>query len=281
MKKFFLILLIALSTNSFAQDLPDSVLQQGWNWAGVVGLNLSQTSFVNWSQGGSNSLAFSLYTNIGAVYVADPWKVRNRLSVIYGRTKLETEGYRTTDNDIYYELVTIRHINWAVDPFFAFSFRSAITKGFDYSVTPDTQIVDFFDPGYLTQTVGFTYEKGKVFRSRLGVGIQETFASAFPKYTDDPETPEIETFKLDTGIESVTEVNYEFLPNMNYYSFLRLFSSFNALDVWDVRWENLITAKINNYFNVNLSVTVVHQVSQSLKTQMRENLQLGFQYSLF
>ena len=48
-------------------------------------------------------------------------------------------------------LLRSRHINWAVDPFFAVTFRSAITKGYDYSVTPNTQIVDFFDPGYLTQ----------------------------------------------------------------------------------------------------------------------------------
>ena len=59
--------------NSFAQDIPDSVLVDGWNMVGVVGLNLSQTALVNWSQGGSNSLAFSAYTNLGAIY--------NRLSL--------------------------------------------------------------------------------------------------------------------------------------------------------------------------------------------------------
>lgn len=281
MKKLLLILLIAISFNSFAQDIPDSVLVEGWNMTGVVGLNLSQTAFLNWSQGGSNSLAFSAYTNLGAIYYSLPWKVKNRLSIIYGRTKIEDEGYRTTDNDIYFESVASRNIGWSVDPYVAVSFRSAVTKGFDYSVTPDSQIVDFFDPGYLTESVGFTYDKNKIITTRLGLAFQQTFTNRFTKYTDDPETPEIEDFKFDSGIESVTEVNYDFLQNMNYYSFLRLFTRFSSLDVWDVRWENIITAKINDYFNVNFNVTVVHEISQTRKTQVREALQLGISYAIF
>ncbi|MDY0083191.1 MAG: hypothetical protein RBR74_08430, partial [Ignavibacteriaceae bacterium] len=72
-----------------------------------------------------------------------------------------------------------------------------------------------------------------------------------------------------------------FLPNMTYSSFLRLFTRFKALDVWDVRWDNIITAKVNDYINVNLAVTVLHEISQTRKTQLREALQLGFSYSLF
>jgi hypothetical protein len=68
---------------------------------------------------------------------------------------------------------------------------------------------------------------------------------------------------------------------MTYYSFLRLFSRFNSLDVWDVRWENLITAKINDYFNVNFNMVLLHEISQTRKTQFKEALQLGFSYSLF
>jgi hypothetical protein len=281
MKKLLLIFLIAYSFNSFAQEIPDSLLKAGWNMTGIVGLNLSQTAFLNWSQGGSNSLAFSAYTNLGAVYFNDPWKWKNRLSIVYGRSKLEGQGYRTTDNDIYFESVPSINVGWAVDPYVAVTFRSAVTKGFDYSVTPDTQIVDFFDPGYVTEAIGFTYEKSKIITTRLGLAFQQTFADRFTKYTDDPETPEIENFKFETGIESVTELKYEFLENMNYYSFLRLFTRFKAIDVWDVRWENILTAKINEYFNVNLNITVVHEISQTRRTQVKEALQLGISYSIF
>jgi hypothetical protein len=282
MKKLLLIFLIAVSFNSFAQDIPDSVLVDGWNTVGIVGLNLSQTALVNWSQGGSNSLAYAAYANLGAVLKDQPWKWKNRLSIIYGRTKLEDVGYRTTENDIYFETVLSRNVGWVVDPFVSVTVRTAVTKGYDYSVADtNIQIVDFFDPGYVSEAIGFTYDHNKIITSRLGLALQQTFTNRFTNYTDDPETPEIETFKLDTGIESVTEVKYEFLENMTYYSFLRLFSRFSSLDVWDVRWDNIITAKVNDYINVNFSVTVIHEISQTRKTQLRESLQLGLTYSLF
>lgn len=283
MKKLMIAFLAIISFKLFAQDIPDSLLSTGWNPSGVVGLNLSQTAFSNWAQGGTNSLAFSVYTNLGAIYFDYPWKWKNRLNAIYGRTKLESIGYRTTENDIYFESVGSRSIGWAVDPYIAVTFRSALTKGFDYKSDPAVQIVDFFDPGYLTEAIGFTYDKSKIITTRLGIAFQQTFADSFAfLYTDDPETPnEIEKFKFETGLESVTEVKYEFLENMNYYSFLRLFTRFKNLDVWDVRWDNIITAKINKYINVNFAVTVLHEISQTRKTQLREALQLGFSYSLF
>lgn len=283
MKKLFLIFFIVIPLNTFAQDVPDSLLKVGWNMTGVVGLNLSQTSFSNWAQGGSNSLAFAAYTNIGAIYYNAPLKWKNKLNMTYGRSKIGNEGYRTNENDIYFESVASRNIGWAVDPYFAVTFRSSLTRGYDYSVDPaGIQIVDFFDPGYLTEALGFTYDQNKIITTRLGVAIQQTFANKFANYTDDPETPnEIEKFKFDTGLESVTEVKYEFMQNMIYSSSLRLFSRFNSLDVWDVRWDNLITAKVNDYINVNFAVTVIHEISQTRKTQLREALQLGFSYSLF
>jgi len=282
MKKLLFIFLIAISFNSFAQDIPDSVLVDGWNMVGVVGLNLSQTALVNWSQGGSNSLAYSAYANLGAILKDHPWKWKNRLSIIYGRTKLEDVGYRTTENDIYFETVLSRNVRWVVDPFVSVTVRTAVTKGYDYSVADtNIQIVDFFDPGYVSEAIGFTYDQNKIITTRLGLAFQQTFANRFTNYTDDPETPEIETFKFDTGLESVTEVKYDFLENMTYYSFLRLFSRFTSLDVWDVRWDNIVTAKVNDYINVNFNVTLIHEISQTRKTQLRESLQLGFSYSLF
>ena len=159
MKKLLLIFIIAISFNSFAQEIPDSVLVDGWNTVGIIGLNLSQTALVNWSQGGSNSLAYATYANLGAVLKDQPWKWKNRLSIIYGRTKLEDVGYRTTENDIYFETVLSRNVGWVVDPFVSVTVRTAVTKGYDYSVADtNIQIVDFFDPGYVSEAIGFTYD---------------------------------------------------------------------------------------------------------------------------
>ena len=69
--------------------------------------------------------------------------------------------------------------------------------------------------------------------------------------------------------------------NVLFGTKLRLFSRFNELDVWDVRWDNLITAQISKYFNVNFNVLLIYEKIQSPKTQIKEALQLGITYSLF
>ncbi len=90
--------------------------------------------------------------------------------------------------------------------------------------------------------------------------MQETFANKFAAlYSDKEDTPsEIEKFKLETGFESVTAWVYEFLPNTSYSTYLRLFTRFDNLDVWDVRWDTYVTAKVNDYLNINLNVLIVH-----------------------
>lgn len=281
MKKLFIIVVL-LTTFASAQDVADSLLKQGWNPSGVVGINLSQIAFKDWTQGGTNALAYTLFSNFGVIYFDNPWKWRTYLKAAYGRTKLEDQGYRTTDNELYFESIVTRKIGWALDPYFAVTIRSAITKGFDYEPDPAIQIVDLFDPGYFTEAFGFQYAHGEVFSSRLGIAIQQTIADKFAAiYTDDPETAELEKFKFDTGIESVSEVKYNFYDNMTYLSFLRLFSRFNSLDVWDVRWDNTIAAKVNNYITVNFNVVLVHEISQSRRTQFKEALNIGIVYSLF
>jgi len=62
---------------------------------------------------------------------------------------------------------------------------------------------------------------------------------------------------------------------------LRLFGRFEDISVWDVRWDNTVTAKINDYFNVNINVLLIYDVDETLRTQLKEALQLGISYSLF
>lgn len=280
MKKILIAFILFTSITMFAQ--PDSLLHQGWNPSGVTGLNLSQVAFSNWSQGGENALAFSLFGNFGAIYFDKPWRLDNNLKLTFGRTKLGDNDYRTTDNEFYLENVLSYDLGWAVSPYISNTVRTVLANGFQYDADTSYQITAFFDPGYVTQSIGFTYNKSENIKTRLGLAFQETFTNKFKKYSDDPETPnEIEDFKFETGIESVTEGQIELAQNLLAQSKLRLFTRFDALDVWDVYWDNTIIAKINKYVNVNLNVLLIYEKSQSPKTQVKEALQLGLTYNLF
>ena len=277
-----LILLCCLSVtnNLYSQPLMDTTLAYGWSPKGVVSLNLSQIALENWVQGGDNSLSFTSLANFGLIYYDKKWELRNQLKVAYGRTKTG-DKYVTNDNELRLTSILMHNLGWKVNPYFSNEFRTQLANGFDYKVEPAVQISAFFDPGYITQALGFVYTQ-KLITTRLGIALQETFTKEFNSYSDDPETViEIEKFKLDTGLESVTESEIEFLENMIYTGRLRLFSRFNSLDVWDVNWENIITAKVNDLINVNLGLHIIYEKKQSVKTQLKQYLQLGFSYILF
>ena len=271
------ILFIFIQSN-FAQT--DSIKLNTWTPAAVVGLNISQVALSNWTQGGDNAVAISFAGIGGLKYYTDSWKFKNNLKLAYGRTKLGSQDFRTTDNEWYLESVLIYNIGWAVDPFISNSVRSAIGTGYDYSQDPSVAIAGFFDPGYVTQSIGFTYDKFENFSTRLGIAVQETFTNKHIQYADDPATAKIEKTKVETGLESVTTAEFSLQQNLLYSSNLRLFTRFDTMDVWDVRWDNAFIAKINDYLNVNLAVLLIYQKDQSLKTQVKEALQLGFTYTL-
>lgn len=102
----------------------------------------------------------------------------------------------------------------------------------------------------------------------------------FIQYSDKKETAEIEKFRFETGIESVTDLEYTLDTNLKWKSKFRLFSRFESLDVWDVLWDNTVTGKVNTWLSVNFSFILLYEKAQSIKTQMKEGLQVGITYTL-
>jgi hypothetical protein len=275
MKKILLFLFFTVIC--FAQDTSKVVITSKAN----VGINISQISFTNWAQGGENSFTWTLLGNYSITTKSEKWTTKNTFKFAFGRTKLGAQDFRTNDNEFFIETLISKNVGWAVDPFFSNSIRSPITTGYSYKTKVPERIADFFDPGYVTQSLGFTYDKVKGIKSRLGIALQEIFTNRQRKFSDNPATKDrVEAFKLETGIESVTSSEFKLMENINYKGSLRLFSKFENMKYWDVRWDNLITAKVNDYVNVNFNLLVVYERKQTLKTQIKEALQLGIIYNL-
>ena len=276
-----LILITIIFVAALSVRAQDKKSEEGWQNSGVVGINLSQTSFTNWSQGGENSLAFSLFGNFEANYLTSQWTFSNKLKLTYGKTKLANQESRINENEFYLEDVYSYLAGWKLNPYVSNIAQTVLAAGYDYGVSPAVQQSAFFDPGYLSQSAGFEYVKGNTFKSRVGISLQETFTSQFTKFSDDPTTTEIEKSKVETGIESVTELKTPVVENVTYRSYLRLFGRFEEPGVWDVRWDNTLTMKVNSFLNVNLNVLVVYKKVETPKTQVREALMLGVSYTLF
>jgi hypothetical protein len=284
MKREFQLLMITLllSKSILAADgtVKDTTKAPGWYPNALVSLNLSQIALKNWSQGGDNSITWTSSFNGGiAYYSSNGWEFKSTVKLSYGRTKIGGQNLRTNDNELYIESVLSKHIGWTVNPFFSNSIRSSITTGYSYTDSTPVAIANFFDPAYVTQSFGFTYDKNTVFKTRLGVASQEIFVDHFRQYTNDTSVTRDKAFKMETGMESVTNSEFNIAENIKMQSSLRLFTRFESLDVWDIRWENVITGKVNSFLNMNFSYLVIYQKDQSLGTQMKEGLNLGFVYA--
>jgi hypothetical protein len=276
MKKVFLFLLFIWASFSFGQ-VPDS-LKNKWIPSFVVSAGINQIAFTNWVKGGDNSIAWTFLGDFHYDLSGDVWSFKNSIKATYGRAKIGSATYKTTDNDLYIENVAIYNLGWAVSPFASNSIRSSVARGYDYKVTPEIETADFFDPGYVTQTIGFAYDKYQNIVTRLGIGFQEIFANSHKEYTD-PDN-KIDGFRFETGIESVTDVNYKIADNILLQSKIRFFSQFKSLDVWDIRLDNIISAQLTKIIAVNFTYLVVYEKAQSPLTQVKEGLNIGVTYRL-
>lgn len=281
MKKIFLLLMIFASVNLTNAQEADSTLNK-WTPSLLASLNLSQIAFQDWSKGGESSFSFVLGADWVMGYKASHWSFKNQLKGEWGQSKTGYDIKKITANNIFNETVFFYNPGWLFKPYAGNLIRTPITDGFDYSEPEKKQIVAFFDPGYVTQSIGFAYDESEIIKTRLGLAFEESFANKFAEqYTDDKETSDIETFKFETGLESMTDLNVKIDDNVVFKSKLRLFSGFDRFTVWDVAWDNTFTAEVNKWLNVNLTYILVYKQSESLRTQMQEALQVGIVYNLF
>lgn len=281
MIKFIIVFVLLATTTSFA-DEADTTNFNKWIPKGTTGFNLSQIAFSNWATGGENSITYSLVGNFSISYETESSIFTNSLKATYGQTKLNDDDFITNDNELFLETIFSYKYGWVVDPYISNTIRTSITSGYKTEAGIEVQVVEFFDPGYLTQSIGFRYEKLKWFKNRLGLAFQEIITNKFTNFTDDPNTPDKhENFKFETGLEYSSELELTVMENILFQSKLWLFTRFEHLDVWDVRWDNVFTAQVNKYINVNLNIIVIHNIKQTRRTQVKEALQIGVVFNIF
>ncbi len=282
MKKIVILIFLFSFVNLVsAQDEADSTLNM-WVPSLLASANLSQIAFQDWSKGGESSFSFVLGADWLMNYKSENWSFKNQLKGEWGQSKTGTDIKKITANNAFNETVYMYDPGWLFKPYASNLIRTPISEGFNYSEEDKEQIVAFFDPGYVTQSIGFAYDESDVIKTRLGVAFEESFANKFAaQYTDDSETSELEKFKFETGLESMTDLKLQIDDNVVFNSKLRLFSGFNRMTVWDVAWDNTFTAEVNTWLNVNLRYILVYKQSESLRTQMQEALQVGIVYNIF
>ena len=263
-----------------AQEEAAKEPEYGWQKEMVGGINLTQTSFDNWAQGGENSLAWQFFLNFKFVNDQEKTNWTNTGKFGYGSTKTGDEDYRKSIDEIKLESVLSYKLNKYINPYAAANFETQFANGYDYGTDPKTQISAFMDPGYFRESVGIGYKPNEIVSTRLGAAMKQTVTSDCPvPYADDPDTEEIEKTKNEFGAEFVTDVNWKISETSLFTSKLELFSTLEAFNEIDVNWDNVFTAKISKYLSVNFNFRIFYDRDISHKRQIYQSTALGLTYS--
>ncbi|MEX0661329.1 MAG: DUF3078 domain-containing protein [Balneolaceae bacterium] len=289
MKKLLLLLglTLFLFSQSYAQNEPTvSDTLDGWEYGWVAGLNGSQASYSNWSQGGSNNISASGKSNLTALFREDRFSYSFTLDTRYGQSKIQGEGTRKTD-----DLLSIRNRflydigdeNSDFSLFGNLNFRTQFDEGYDFGAGPngeDVLISDFLAPAYISENVGLAYSPGDHFSFEAGVGMRQTIVKdeeLAPLYGLDEGTQ----FRNEAGINLGADYNQEFASNLILKSRVETFTNVNrALSSTDVYFSNEVTGKINDLLNASVRVDLVYDDDFSKELQVMQVISVGISFIL-
>lgn len=288
--KFFTyisLLFIAFTTSALAQDsvsVPDTL--SGWHNSWELGINGSQASYSNWSQGGVNNIAATGTSVYTAIYREGRFSYGFLANFRYGKTKIKNEGTRKIDdrllilNKFLYDL---GEENSDLKAYGKIRIRTQFDKGFNYGAGENEEnvlISKFFAPAYFTEDIGIAYVPTDFFSFEAGLGLQQT-------YIRDDSLSEIyglgagEQFRSEAGLTLASDFHTPVAQNLSFSTSINTFSSFNkSLSSTDFYFSNSIIGNINSFMNASLNLDFIYDDDFSEEIQIAQVLSLGVSFKL-
>ena len=259
---------LLITNTALAQEsvsIPDTL--KGWQTTWTVGLNGSQASYSNWSQGGTNNIAATGTSIFTSLFRKNKFGYGVLLDTRYGRTRIEDEGTRKIADRLYLLnrlLYTLNEENPELKLFANFTFRTQFDEGFEYGEAEgggDLLISSFMAPAYFSENIGLAYIPSDIFKVEAGIGLKQWLS--------------------ETGITFGASIETDILENVQFSSNLETFSNFsNSISSTDIYFSNQLIGRVNSYINTNLSLDLVYDDDFSDEIQVAQILSLGISYSI-
>lgn len=279
MKKLISLLLLLIAS-VLSQDA--TAIDITWQKEAVGSFSFSQAHFDNWVTGGENTFAHQFDFSGKLVYNNDQYVWTNTGKIAFGNSKIGEAETKKTIDELRVESILTYLWGFVAEPYLSLKGETQLAPGFIYDENSNTQVSGFLDPGYFTQSVGLKYSPIEELSIRLGAAVKETITKDFPApYADDPETEEIETIKIEPGMEVVCSFSKKINENTLINSTIDLFNNFTSIDATDVRWDTDIITQMTKYINVKFSVKLFYDKEISTKRQLNQSLLVGISYSIF
>lgn len=304
--------LISFTQKSFSQVLittavPDTVSY--WERTNVVGLDLNQAAFVNWSVGGNNSVAILAKGNFLRKYTKGNINWVNELLLKYGLNSQEGQEVRKTDDQIQlnstfgYRADTLS--NWYYSA--KFNFNTQFTNGYSYPNTTEA-ISGPFSPAYIFLGVGSEY-------IRKDLGLTAYFSPLTAKSTlvlnnrladagafgVDPAVRDADgniirhgkNMRTEVGILLTNNIKKQIFKNIMLDHRLALYTDYlNKFGNVDVNWQLMVDLVVNEYVKASIGTHIIYDddikateeidgsiVKVGPKIQLQQTLAVGVTYS--
>ena len=283
----------AASKSPVASD----TLTEGHGWLTELNamLNLSQAAFVNWQEGGFNTLAATSTVNGRFARVQGSFRQRHDTRLSFGLVKQDTLSARKANDMIRYAFDLQYVQDSPVRPSVATEIRTQFAAGFDYEPTAGKyptlvdrilpgqrlKVSDFFAPAVWTQSLGMAYEPEGWFRARAGFGFKQTIVTIErlrPVYGNRIDEP----IRFQAGLDALLEARGDIFENVGVQSRLSVFQAFTqfAEAAPDLLWENTVRMRVNRWLSVNGEFVALYDRDVLNRVQLKEVLSIGVSVAL-
>ena len=263
---------------------------EGWSHNGLAGINVSQTSFTNWSEGGENTLADNIYLNGSLNYKKNKLSWTNDLSANYGQTYTENNGWRKSIDNLNFASKLGHQINEKLYYAALLDFKSQMANGFKYYDDSKERISKILTPSYLNVSVGLDYKPN----SHLAF----YFSPVAGKLTMVADTAFSARYGIDPGKYVKPQLGAIFKANANYTFFEDKVTLKSVLDLFtayddtfgkiDVNWDVLIGYNMTKLLTLTFQSTLkydddikTHEADGTIhgaKVQFKEIVGVGLSY---
>lgn len=280
-----------------------------WKNSNIVGFDLSEIAFMNWSAGGNSSISGLLKGNFVRKHETENVKWLNELILRYGVNKQDGVEVRKTD-DVFQLNSTFGYRKDTISNWYSsakFNFNTQFTNGYAYPNTDDA-ISKPFAPAYLFLGIGTEYinrkEKISVYLSPfttkstfvLDQRLANQGAFGVDKAVYDIDGNLIskgKKHKTELGVLVSTAYKKEVIKNIVLDNRLSLYSDYiNRFGNIDVDWQMQLNLTVNEYVKANIGLHMIYdddikakeeingeQVVLGPKLQLKQVLGVGIIYN--
>lgn len=273
--------LVIVFNAQYCQAQDSTKAKEKWKKEANISLNLTQSKFDNYVQGGENTFAWQGGISFQFSQKKDLYQISHSGKMNYGRNKIGEQATRKTVDEIKLESVYTQRFTPHLNPFLSATGETQFAPGYDYTNGKEERS-DFLDPGFFRESIGLNYTPNEQIKGRLGFSAKQTITSDhFKPFADDPSTQKDEKIRLEYGMESVIDLNIALTETSKIISKLELFSNLKRIDETDIRWDTKVTAEITKYFDFTMNFQLLYDKTISPKRQIMEMIGVGLGYRLF